>query len=102
MRLPRAVPSRVVFIGLVGLLAVGATPARAQQTLSGVVVDTAGKPIQNADVGVVSLRRLTRTDSGGRFSLQKLPLGALEVSVRRLGFEPSKIRITIAEGVDDS
>ncbi|MEX2153736.1 MAG: carboxypeptidase-like regulatory domain-containing protein [Gemmatimonadaceae bacterium] len=80
----------------VGLLAFGAGNAGAQQsTLAGVVTDSNGAPISDVDVGIVALRRLTRTDEHGRFELAKLAPGDAEVSVRRLGYEPRTVVITI-------
>ena len=76
-----------------GLMAIAAeAPLGAQGvTLRGVVIDTAGAPIPNADVGIASLRRLTRTDDSGRFVLADIRAGTLQISVRRLSYEPRKI-----------
>ena len=91
-------------LGLVaGFLPGLAGIARAQQgTLRGIVHDSAGGPIRDADIGVVALRRLTKTDEDGRFALLKLPPGELVVSVRRIGYEPITIHRTIAEDAADS
>ena len=65
---------------------------RAQEiTLRGIVIDTLGAPIPNADIGIASLRRLTRTDDSGRFVLADVKAGAMQISVRRLSYEPRKI-----------
>ena len=76
-----------------GLLAIAAdAPLRAQElTLRGIVIDTSGAPIPNADVGIASLRRLTRTDDSGRFVLADVKAGAMQISVRRLAYEPRRI-----------
>ena len=76
-----------------GFMAIAAeAPLRAQEvTVRGVVVDTAGAPIASADVGIASLRRLTRTDDSGRFVLADVKAGAMQISVRRLSYEPRKI-----------
>ena len=78
-----------------GLLVFAGQPAFAQGTLRGVVRDTAGKPIADADVGIVTLRRLVKTDEQGRFALTKLPAGVTELSFRRLGYEPRKLSISM-------
>ena len=103
MRVLPAVSCRVGLISLVGLLALGTTSARAQQgALRGVVRDSAGAPIRDADVGIVTLRRLTRTDEHGRFALTKLPPGNVDLSVRRLSYEPHHRSVLVVAGSQDS
>lgn len=86
-----------------GLLVIASGSARAQaqaqdMTLRGVVLDTAGDPIRNADVSVVALKLLTRTDDSGRFVLAEVKTGPLQLSARRLGYEPRKLDIIVAIG----
>lgn len=69
-------------------------------SIAGVVRDPAGAPIPFAYVSVAELRGVA--DSSGRFMLAKLVPGATEVMVRRLGFTPKRITITLAEGRLDS
>jgi hypothetical protein len=78
-----------------GLLVFAGQYGFAQGTLRGVVRDKAGKPIADADVGIVTLRRLVKTDEQGRFTLTKLPGGVIEISIRRLGYEPSKVSASV-------
>jgi hypothetical protein len=70
--------------------------------LRGIVADSAGTPIRDANVGIVALRQLTRTDELGRFAFAKLPAGEIEVSVRRLGYEPRVMRVVVASVDMDS
>ena len=70
--------------------------------LRGVVADSAGAPIVGADVGIATLHKLTRTDDRGRFSFEKIPVGAVEVSVRRLGYEPQKVQATVSNTLEMS
>lgn len=89
--------------GLAGFLALASGTARAQgSSLRGVVVDTVGVAIGNADIGIAALRRLTRTDELGRFWLDKLAPGDVEVSIRRLGYEPQRVRVSIQAATTDS
>ena len=75
-----------------------AVTGRAQDgTIRGTVSDSMGKPIQDADVAIVELHQLTRTDAGGRFTFTKLPRGAHEVSIRRLGYAPDSIKVIVNE-----
>ena len=59
----------------------------------GRVWDSTGAPVVNADIGVLSQRRLVRSDSLGRFVLPDFPTGRSEVTVRRLGFRPRRFFI---------
>jgi len=88
---------RLGICGFMGLLALAADPVRAQQqgTLRGVVVDSAGAPIKDVDVGIVGHRRLMRTDDSGRFAFANLPVGAVELSVRRLSYEPRRVQLDV-------
>jgi hypothetical protein len=78
------------------------SPVAAQQgRLRGVVVDSAGLPVAQADIGILAVHQLARSDDEGRFGFTKLPLGELVVSIRRLGYEPTTARVVIApEGLD--
>jgi hypothetical protein len=87
----------------VGALAALTTPARAQRktgTLAGIVRDDAGAPIANVEVAAVKHALTTRTDSVGRFLLAALPAGALDLTFRRLAFEP--VIVTIDLPADDT
>jgi hypothetical protein len=84
-------------------LAFNASPAAAQHgNLRGVVTDSAGAPIKQAAVSIVDLRLLTRTDERGRFALLHLPAGKIELTVRRLGYEPKRLPIVITATITDS
>jgi hypothetical protein len=85
-----------------GLLAFASQPAFAQGTLRGVVRDSAGAPIADADIGIVAQRRLAKSDDQGRFTFSRLPAGVTEISFRRLGFEPHKVSVTIGPAALDS
>lgn len=87
------------FLALV--VALGANQAFAQSgVVRGTVVDTAGEVIADADVGSVALRRLTKSDAQGRFSLTDLPAGTLELSVRRLGYQPTTVTVMVGPPTD--
>jgi hypothetical protein len=101
MRDYAAAPQRASRLCLIGLMVLGPSLSGAQQgMLRGVVVDSLGAPIRDADVGIIALRRLTRTDDQGRFALAKLPAGRTEVSVRRLSYQPRLIHLMVTDGSD--
>jgi hypothetical protein len=69
---------------------------RAQDgTVRGVVSDTTGAPISDADISIVELHQLARTDAQGRFTFTRLPRGEHEVTVRHLGFNPETVKIIV-------
>ena len=94
--------SRCGIWSLVAILALSGA-ARAQEgALRGVVADSTGAPIVGADVGILSLHKLTHTDERGRFSFEKIPVGSLEVTVRRLGYSPQTLTATVSNTLEFS
>ena len=88
---------------LIGLASVFPRQASAQEgTLRGTVTDSTGAPIAAADVGIAALHRLTKTDDRGRFSFDKMPLGPVDVSVRRLGYTPQTVKATVSNTLEFS
>jgi hypothetical protein len=88
--------------------AIGSVPAtaRAQSQnagLVGIVRDSAGQPLRDAEVRVIGVTRLyaITTDSGG-FRFAALAPGATSVLVRRLGFAPDSIRVILRAARVDS
>jgi hypothetical protein len=77
-----------------------ASAPAATASLRGSVRDSAGAPIPFAYVSVADTRGIA--DSSGRFQLVNLIPGATSVLVRRLGFTPRRVAITLAEGRADS
>ena len=67
-------------------------PAQAR-TIHGRVTDSAGVAIRDADVGIIALHRLLRTDDSGRFVIPQLPRGAHEITIRRLGYRPRRLLV---------
>lgn len=83
----------VVAAGLTWLLA-GWRTALAQESrpsrtaaIAGVVLDSAGRPVNLATVLVERLEASAITDDSGRFHVGNLPAGPVDVRVVRLGFE---------------
>jgi hypothetical protein len=80
----------------------GARWAGAQEaTVRGLVLDSARSPVPDVAVAVVAVHQVTRTDANGRFTLTKLPAGAVEISIRRIGYAPATVKRTVpASGID--
>jgi hypothetical protein len=87
----------------IGALAALTSPAGAQRrtgSLAGIVRDDAGAPIASVEVAAIKHAIVARTDSVGRFFLGGLPAGALDLTFRRLAFEP--VVVTIDLPADDT
>jgi hypothetical protein len=76
-----------------------AAAAQARATIIGVVRDSAGAPVPEADVSIAALRLLTRTDDSGAFTLRRVQPGAPKIMVRRFGFRPRTLELTVRPGV---
>ncbi len=69
----------------------------AQGTISGVVLDPAGRPIRDADVMILGDKARGRTDSTGRFTIANVEKGFYHVRARRLGFAPSEVTTDLSK-----
>lgn len=91
--------STLVAAMVLGLFLLGPVTARAQRSaLRGVVRDSGGTPIANADVEIATRRVQIRTTEDGRFFITRLYAGVVEVSIRRIGYEPAKARARLQDG----
>jgi len=94
--------SRLASVALGGLI-LASSPLGAQRrtgSLSGVVRDDAGVPIPSVEIIAIKHSLSARTDSVGRFLLSALPSGPLDLTFRRLSFEP--VVVTIDLPADDT
>jgi hypothetical protein len=66
-------------------------------TLSGMVTDTLGQPIANADVLIAELRRRTRTASDGAFRFDSVKAGSYSVSARSIGYVARSYRVNVRD-----
>jgi iron complex outermembrane receptor protein len=82
-----------------GLLVAGeARAARGQDgVIRGRVTDSAGVAIPEADVAIVAIHALTRSDAQGRFSFSNVARGEHELSVRRLGYQPTTVKAIVGD-----
>jgi hypothetical protein len=75
---------------------VGAPSLTAQQTvIEGTVRADAGRVVPRAEVRVEGTRLGALTDSTGQYRLADVPAGPQVVLVRRLGYAPSRIPVTV-------
>jgi len=91
-----AVPIAAVLLGLF----VG-RPGRAQSPRGTLVIgvkdERTGAGLQNADVRIDALGLVQSTDADGRARLRPVPPGTHLLDVRRVGYEPVRTRVTLAE-----
>jgi hypothetical protein len=71
---------------------------QAQGTIAGIVRDSAGRPLSDADVHIASLDRRVRTDSSGNFVIGALAAGTYQLRVRRLGFYAMNTNVVLRDG----
>lgn len=74
-------------------------PPPQQGSLRGQVVDSEGAPVPGARVVVGSLGRELSCDAEGRFALDELPLGPLELYAQAPQWQPVTLRVEVAPGV---
>lgn len=87
-------------LALIAGLAVASTPALLRaQGVRGVVVDSAGLGLPEAEIIVGAAETRTRSDSLGAFRLPSSARGRVRVRVRLIGYRPYESTVTIgAEG----
>ena len=68
------------------------------QTLLGVVVDSAGRPMRDVVVEVVTALVESKTDSAGRFTFRGLRPQRHFIRVRRLGYAPTFAAVDLTDG----
>jgi hypothetical protein len=71
---------------------------RGRGSINGVIVDSAGAPVEEAEVQLVGAGRTAVTRSNGGFMLTGLPLGPYVIRVRKLGYSPNVLHLELQEG----
>jgi hypothetical protein len=89
---------------LLTVVAAGSSPLGAQEfalvpagprTLSGIVTDTLGCPLADANVFISGLERQVGTGSDGRFRFDQVDEGRYTVTARRIGFVGDSREVTV-------
>jgi hypothetical protein len=70
--------------------------------LIGRVRDLDGRPVAGADVSIATLRLLLQTDSAGSFAFTKVKAGTHRLMVRRLGYIPASVDVTVGDAPRDT
>lgn len=99
-------PRRLTSTGVATLLSLAApvVPAAAQATtaLVGVVLDSAGHAVPGATVNVAGTAIQVRTNDIGGFRMAAVPVGVVQIGVRRFGFAPLNTEVTLRAARRDS
>jgi hypothetical protein len=92
-----AVFSRAALLSVaVGVPLLAQDTTRAQvATLSGQVVQPNGSPVAAAVLGLIGTGDTASTDDAGHFVIHASHSGAYMLSVRRLGFQPARIAVSL-------
>jgi hypothetical protein len=69
----------------------------APRTFAGTVVDSAGRPVRDATIEVMTAALVARSDSIGAFSLRAVPARAHVVRVRKVGYAPAFLSINLSD-----
>jgi hypothetical protein len=80
------------------LVNAGLLQAQTGGVVAGVVTDSTGNPIVQADVVLRPTRQRTRTDSTGAFSIGGVANGSYSVSARKIGYTPDLYDVKISSG----
>ncbi len=77
-------------------IACGLAAAARAATLTGIVVDRAGRPVELANVAAPALRKGAVTDAAGRFTLE-LPAGTAALEVSQMGYQRARLAVAIGD-----
>lgn len=73
---------------------------RGRSSISGMVVDSLGLPVDEAEVQIVGAGRTGMTRENGGFVFKGMGVGSYVVRVRKLGFAPNDVKIQLLDGDD--
>lgn len=73
---------------------------RGSSSILGMVVDTTGTPIDEAEVQLVGADRIAVTRANGGFLFRPLPVGTYLLKVRKLGYTPAMLTVRLEDRDD--
>lgn len=99
VRIPRSCAALALVCATAhGLMAQTNSAAVRVSRVTGRVADAVGTAIAKAEVLVTNTEIRGETGSDGRFDLDGVPAGPIEIVVRRLGYSPAKIPLELDAG----
>ena len=81
-----------------GLLMTAAHGATAQSSVTGIVRDSSGRPLERAEVVIEAIGKRAITDQAGRYLLADVPAGTRMVNARMLGYVPAANLVRVIAG----
>jgi Carboxypeptidase regulatory-like domain/TonB-dependent Receptor Plug Domain len=79
-----------------------AQAGKARTSLVGMIRDSSGRAIGGVEIWLRGSDLYTVTNDAGGFRIPNTPVGAVKVTVRRLGYEQATVDLTLREGQTDS
>lgn len=96
----RRAAARTVVGAAMVIATVASARAQPHGAVAGTITDAQGVPIAGAQISVRGLGAMAISDARGDFRLDRIPVGASTVRVRRLGFRPDSIDLQIPASPD--
>jgi hypothetical protein len=92
LELPDPLPKVSTSPGATGPTVIG---RKGNAVLTGLILDPSGAPLPRARVSVAGDTAATLSDTEGKFILRNLRSGTHSIYVRRLGFQPAEVAVTL-------
>lgn len=83
-------------LGAQGVPPASSLPPAGRGTIVGIVVDTGGRPVDNAQLLLITPRRQVITNRDGTFRMNDVGDGVADLTVRKIGYHPVRTRFEIA------
>lgn len=94
------VAARTVVGAAMVIATVAVARAQGQGVVAGTITDAQGTPVAGAQISVRGLGTMAISDAQGTFRLDRVPVGASLVRVRRLGFRPDSTGLLVPASPD--
>ncbi|MDB4878717.1 MAG: TonB-dependent receptor plug [Gemmatimonadetes bacterium] len=99
--MPASLRAALLAVVLLSTARASASASASAPQVRGVVTDSAGRPIADAQVVVTQLNRVAVTNDSGRFAFTGLPTGRYHLTTLHIGFRPGHADVVIpSEGAD--
>jgi len=72
-------------------------PAQSGVTLTGTVVDSLGRPVEDADVAIFQLQRRFRTGLEGKFVFDNIKPGKYTITTKRIGYLADTRKVSVGD-----
>lgn len=59
------------------------------------------QPVENINIKILALKKTVKSDADGRFVLEDIPVGALELQITGLGYASKKLAVEVRSGLNE-